>query len=172
MNANEISPKANPRLNRIQKVSRYLRFLVYFSVFLQTYLVLAFFFGWPPLIYNDKLRIVISQHHIYTARAEMPKEILALWLVKMGLLIFCSVILSCLFWLYEKGVLFSAKNVRYLRFIGYYLMIDWAVDYLMQGYLKDMALSSTPIFVGFLIIFIAWIMDEGRKIQEEQELTV
>jgi hypothetical protein len=23
-----------------------------------------------------------------------------------------------------------------------------------------------------LIIFVAWIMDEGRKIQEEQELTV
>jgi hypothetical protein len=25
---------------------------------------------------------------------------------------------------------------------------------------------------GFVIIFAAWIMDEGRKIQEEQELTV
>jgi hypothetical protein len=26
--------------------------------------------------------------------------------------------------------------------------------------------------VGLLIILVAWIMDEGRKIQEEQELTV
>jgi hypothetical protein len=24
-----------------------------------------------------------------------------------------------------------------------------------------------PLFAGFLIFFIAWIMDEGRKIQEE-----
>jgi hypothetical protein len=29
-----------------------------------------------------------------------------------------------------------------------------------------------PLFGGFLIFLIAWIMDEGRKIQEEQELTV
>jgi hypothetical protein len=35
-----------------------------------------------------------------------------------------------------------------------------------------MALSTTPVFVGLLIIFVAWIMDEGRKIQEEQALTV
>jgi hypothetical protein len=35
-----------------------------------------------------------------------------------------------------------------------------------------MDLSLTPVFAGLMIIFIAWIMDEGRKIQEEQELTV
>ena len=42
----------------------------------------------------------------------------------------------------------------------------------MQGLLRDMDLSTTPIFGGLFIIFFAWIMDEGRKIQEEQELTV
>jgi hypothetical protein len=172
MNANEISPKASARLNRIQKVSRYLRFLIYISITLKTYILLAFLFGWPAIIYDDKIRMGISQHHIYISSADMPPEILALWIVKMGLAIFGQVILSCLFWLYEKGILFSAKNVRYIRFIGYYLMIDWVVDYLVQGYLKDMNLSTTPLVVGFLIIFIAWIMDVGRMIQEEQELTV
>jgi hypothetical protein len=29
-----------------------------------------------------------------------------------------------------------------------------------------------PLLAGAVIILIAWIMDEGRKIQEEQELTV
>ena len=29
-----------------------------------------------------------------------------------------------------------------------------------------------PFFIGVIIVLIAWIMDEGRKIQEEQELTV
>jgi len=38
--------------------------------------------------------------------------------------------------------------------------------------LRDMDLSTTPIFGGLFIIFFAWIMDEGRKIQEEQTLTV
>jgi hypothetical protein len=42
----------------------------------------------------------------------------------------------------------------------------------MQATFHDMALSTTPVFIGLLIIFVAWIMDEGRKIQEEQELTV
>jgi hypothetical protein len=172
MNTNEVSPQINDRLNRIKKVSRYLRLLVCIGIILQTYLAVAFIFGWPAFIYNDQVRIVISQHHIYTSRAEMPKEILALWLVKMGLLTFGQVILICLFRLYEKGILFSAKNVLYITFIGYYLIFDWVVDYMLQSALHDMALSSTSIFVGFLVIFIAWIMDEGRKIREEQELTV
>jgi hypothetical protein len=77
-----------------------------------------------------------------------------------------------LFRLYGNGILFSVKNINYIRFQGYYLILNWVVDYQMQGALLDMALSTTPLFVGFLIIFIAWIMDEGRKIQEEQELTV
>jgi len=29
-----------------------------------------------------------------------------------------------------------------------------------------------PFFIGVIIVLIAWIMDEGRKIQEEQALTV
>ena len=35
-------------------------------------------------------------------------------------------------------------------------------------------LSSLPndLLKGLFVIFVAWIMDEGRKIQEEQELTV
>jgi hypothetical protein len=62
--------------------------------------------------------------------------------------------------------------VSCLRFLGYYFIVNWAIDSQIQYSLRDMALSTTPIFVGFFIIFFAWIMDEGRKIQEEQELTV
>jgi hypothetical protein len=172
LRANAAAAKPNyARLYRIQIVSALFRWLMYVGIIFQFYMLLAFLFGWPPP-YRDQLKIVISQHHIYTSPAEMPQEILALWMVKVGLGIFCAVILSCLFRLYEKGILFSAKNTLYLRFLGYYMMIDWAVNYLMQGAERDMQLSTTPVMVGFLIIFIAWIMDEGRKIQEEQELTV
>jgi hypothetical protein len=34
------------------------------------------------------------------------------------------------------------------------------------------AVTSPWIVVGYAIYLVAWIMDEGRKIQEEQELTV
>ena len=172
MSANEISPKTkNARLNRIRNASFFFRILVYISLAVQIYLLLAYFLGWPPP-FHDKLRIVISPSHIYTSPAEMPPEILTLWLVRTGLTICGLAVLSCLFWLYERGILFAAKNVNCIRFFGYVLILEWVVDYLSLGAVHDRNISTMPIFAGLLIIFIAWIMDEGRKIQEEQELTV
>jgi hypothetical protein len=102
----------------------------------------------------------------------MPQAVLAWWSVKMGLTFFCYGVMFSLFRLYQKGILFSAKNVRHIHSLAYYLIANWLVDYQLQSTLHDMDLSTTPLFVGLLIIFVAWIMDEGRKIQEEQELTV
>jgi hypothetical protein len=167
MNANEIAPKTqNARLNRIRNASFLFRILFYISLAAQIYLLLAYLFGWPPP-FHDKLRIIISPSHVYTSPAEMPPEILALWLVRTGLAIWCLVVLSCLFRLYERGIFFAAKNVNYIRFFGYVLIIEWVVDYQLSGTVHDLTLSTMPIFAGLLIIFIAWIMDEGRKIQEE-----
>jgi len=45
-------------------------------------------------------------------------------------------------------------------------------DYQMQAAVREVDWSTNSIFIGLLIIFVSWIMDEGRKIQEEQELTV
>jgi hypothetical protein len=41
-----------------------------------------------------------------------------------------------------------------------------------SGKTISLALDPTQFLLGPFVIFIAWIMDEGRKIQEEQELTV
>ncbi|HEY1664026.1 MAG TPA: DUF2975 domain-containing protein [Verrucomicrobiae bacterium] len=102
----------------------------------------------------------------------MPKTIFWLMVAQQALAFFAMGILLRLFRLYSKGIIFTAKNVNCLRFFGYYLIVDWFINYQIQSLLQDMALSCTPIFVGFIIIFFAWIMDEGRKIREEQELTV
>ena len=159
------------RQTRIKNASLIFQALTWLGLIGGAYWILAFLFGWPAPI-QDKIRIVISQHHIYESPGDMPTTILALWVVKSGLGLFCEGVMLRLFRLYGRGILFSAKNVTCIRFLGWWLMIDWVIDYQMQGMLKDMNLSSTPLFVGFLIIFIAWIMDEGRKIQEEQALTV
>ncbi|MEI9863261.1 MAG: DUF2975 domain-containing protein [Limisphaerales bacterium] len=37
---------------------------------------------------------------------------------------------------------------------------------------RGVEITFGQLVLGLLIILIAWIMDEGRKIQEEQELTV
>lgn len=170
MDPKEISLKANLRLERIKTAGRYFKWLVGFMIVVGVYWFAAFCFGWPFII-QDQVRIVVSTH-VYKTRAEMPLTILVWWIVQTVLSIFCSVVLFNLFRLYEQGILFSAKNVRYIRFLGYYSILSWIVDDQMQSFQKDMALSMGPVFVGLLIIFIAWIMDEGRKIQEEQALTV
>ncbi len=159
------------RLTRISQAIFLFQLAIGICFLLSVYWVLAFLFGWPFFSQNVP-RFVVSPSHIYASPSEMPGNILALALVKAGLNLASAAVLYALFSLYGQGILFSARNVLYIRFQGYYLILSFIVDYLLQSPLHDMALSTTPLFVGLLIIFIAWIMDEGRKIQEEQALTV
>ena len=167
---NTIENRANRRMKRIKKVARAGQLLIGLTLPFSIYLVLAFLFGWHSPA-SDR-RIVISQSHIYSSPSDMPGEIFSLFLVKVALGIAASVVLFALFRLYGKGILFSAKNILLIRFLGYCAVVDWIIDYLMQSTLREMYLSMSPLFIGLMIIFVAWVMDEGRKIQEEQELTV
>jgi Protein of unknown function (DUF2975) len=84
-----------------------------------------------------------------------------------------------LFQQYSRGNLFTTQVVRNIYQIGriYFLIIveKYYLDGLWEKqHLLPLAGSNVaiPLFGVFLIFFTAWIMDEGRKIQEEQELTV
>jgi hypothetical protein len=170
----ESSPKAGlsrqKRLSRVQKASLVFAVCVGVSLLVGVYWLLGFLFGWPGMG-HDGWRMMVA-HHVYASRAEVPPDIFWLLVLRQGLALGAMGVLLRLFWLYWQGILFSAKNVNCIRLLGYWLAVDWFINYQMLGLLRDMNLSSTPLFMGFLIIFIAWIMDEGRKMQEEQELTV
>jgi hypothetical protein len=159
------------RLERIARASWWIQLLMVICFVGMAYTLLAFFMGWP-MFSESKVRIVISQSHIYTAAADMPGEIFWLWLGKMFFWFVAYGVVFSLFGLYRKGQLFTARAVLHIRSLGYFLIINWAFDDQMQSTLRDMNLSTVPILIGLLIIFVSWIMDEGRKIQEEQELTV
>jgi len=159
------------RLKRIATASWWIQLLMGILVVGLACTLLGFFMGWP-IFTESHVRIVISQSHIYTSPADMPGEIFWLWLVQMAFAFVAYGVLFSLFGLFRKGQLFTARTVSHIRSLGYFLIINWAVDHQMQSSLRDMHLSTTPIFFGLLIIFVSWIMDEGRKIQEEQELTV
>ena len=166
------APDNHPRrLARIRNASLVFQIFIGISYLFVLYWVLAFLMGWP-FFAEPKVRIVISHSHIYTAPADMPPIILTLYLLKTALGLWGAAVLFALFRLYGQGILFTARNVRHLRFLGYWLMLGWAIDYQMQSSLRDMDLSTTPVLVGLMILFVAWIMDEGRKLQEEQALTV
>jgi hypothetical protein len=169
--AKDVAQPNVARLQRIQNASRWVQILMILVFLLAGYSLLAFFMGWP-FFSEPRASITVAQHHIYTSPADMPDNIFYLWLVQIAWGGFGYWVVFALFGLYRRGILFSARNVRHIRSLGYYLIVNWAIDYQMQGALRDMVLSTNSLFIGLLIIFVSWIMDEGRKIQEEQELTV
>ena len=165
---------ANPhaaRLQRIRNVSLLGQILMGLFFLLGTYSVLAFLCGWPFLS-QGHIRVPVSHNHIYTSPGEMPGEVFGWWLVQSAAGLGLCVALFALFRLYFKGIFFSVKNIRLIQSLGLALILGSIADYQMQAALRDVDWSTNSVFIGLLIIFLSWIMDEGRKIQEEQELTV
>lgn len=94
-----------------------------------------------------------------------------------------------LFDLYSKGDIFSVNNVRTIRNIGYALLLTQIVNPLYEVLMGvALTLHNPPghrfaaatldqtnigiIFVALIIILISWIMAEGCKLREEQQLTI
>jgi len=76
------------------------------------------------------------------------------------------------------AMLLSAMSEGYLEYRFNFAQLNWlgALQLLIAPISRDMSGNNDIGFmqpvIGILIVFIAWIMDEGRKIREEQELTV
>ncbi len=94
-----------------------------------------------------------------------------------------------LFRLYERSEIFSLNNVKYMRHIGYGLLLGQIIQPFYQvvmGFILTMnnppghrmatiTLDQTNVGIlltALLVILISWIMTEGCKLREEQQLTV
>jgi hypothetical protein len=183
MNANEISPKANFRLNRIKIVSR-----------LAKWIVRLFFLGAVVFFF---VSILPSPQQNFSARGFLIfgyQIILCVWYWK----------LAQLFQFYESGQIFAGKTIHCIKMLGAIWIAGWLL--LTAWHFSPLPTmpvqAATPVgahvvktgehryrfgfvsfdfgtgidfgqlFGGIVILLGAWIMDEGRKIQEEQELTV
>jgi heme/copper-type cytochrome/quinol oxidase subunit 4 len=97
--------------------------------------------------------------------------------------------LEGLFLLYEKGLIFTEQHVRYFRSLGRTLIVWVGCDVVRNSLLSMvLTLDKAPgqriitvglgsadfaaIFVGIVVLIISWVMDEGRKIQEDQALII
>jgi hypothetical protein len=172
MNANGISLKANPRLKRIQFVS---------GIFRSIFFAIALLCGFAGMIALPLLFLHNSSKAglIASSIAQWTAAILSWYCYK-------------LFALYSHGDLFTGKIVSAIRRVGYAYFIVTVVGCICEtiafhsfkaispppatdsgpGWVSTFFVAAGGILPAFLIIFIAWVMDEGRKIQEEQELTV
>jgi hypothetical protein len=166
MNANEIAPKTNPRLKRIKYMSRFLKILL-----------LLYFVLIGLLFILAKKNMVVPPP---SEQSEKAKVYQALFysLNLLGVISFYRLLN-----LYEKGVIFSAENASQIRRLGYLVMAYGLLKSCSPIFLLNEGIFTIPttlinflfspwLFTGCFIIIITWIMDEGRKIQEEQELTV
>jgi hypothetical protein len=175
MNANEISLKVNSLLSQIQKISTFLRVIFFAS---------AVIFGFIGILGCG-----------ITVAGVRPSLSFYLNLSSLGHAVECWFAYK-LFSCYVRGDLFSPNAVRYIRWIGIISLLMGIGNIfnaihvqLLNGWFQHV--HSSPRIVqlilypqtvlfhlvhnlvsGFVILFIAWIMDEGRKIREEQELTV
>jgi hypothetical protein len=94
-----------------------------------------------------------------------------------------------LFGLYAAGEIFSVRNVRCIRFLGYAIIARQAVDPLFQALLSaaltlhnpegqrviSVGLSDTNVtelVIGFVILLVSWVMDEGRRLKDEEALVI
>jgi hypothetical protein len=203
MNANEISPKANVRLNRIKIVSRIVR-IPMLAMFI--YLILIGIIqvkqtgsGLFQLLAALSTGVPIYVHSLALIGGLIEDPgiaiISAVWFWK----------LAKLFHFYERGLIFASETVRCIKFLGLLCAAQWILEvihhFLFVHYLfplsqstlppkvaaniRDVSFNNTAFFTlpiwninfglllaGIIIVLIACIMDEGRKIQEEQELTV
>lgn len=90
---------------------------------------------------------------------------------------------------YQEGQIFSLSNVSYYRRLGYsvfaWVICDKIVDALIsiiltyQNAIGDRQIvirfgsaDFAALAIGGLVILIAWIMNEGHKLNEEQALTI
>lgn len=94
-----------------------------------------------------------------------------------------------LFKLYERAEIFSLANVNYLKKIGYALLIQQFARIICNGFLSMIltwhnpaghrvavltiaTVEITAILTAVLVILISWIMAEGCRLREEQQLTI
>jgi hypothetical protein len=183
MNATDPISKASLRLNRIKIISRTLKvlFLFYLLGVVWCELPWAVVVNWWPQASYSKI-------------SDTP----LLSLFELGVFAGLALMLIITFWqllsLYETGTVFSPRTVQLLGRFGclafvfglaraFVPAINWgwrewwatcsyAVFWKFFLFVVLGLISSPWIIGGVLIFMISRIMDEGQKLQEEQELTV
>jgi hypothetical protein len=94
-----------------------------------------------------------------------------------------------LFHLYENGLIFTELNVRSFRSLGRTLIVWVACSVARNSLLSIVLTLNNPpgrrvitlglssadfsgVFVGIVVVTISWVMDEARKITEDQALII
>jgi len=110
-------------------------------------------------------------------------------MVPTGIMMGVCILLTRLFSLYAKGIIFESANVSLIKKIAYLLLVKAAIGPIYQGaitaawtvnnpagqrmfQLTTQTINFTGIITVLTILVVAWVMGEGQKLQQQQQLTV
>jgi len=177
----------NENIDRIQRVSRKFRLLFSALIFCIPITILMYwlFFNHLPIGFKAELPVVVNQ--------ALPfKTLLLAFLVSLipaSVAIYGIINLKELFKLYEKATVFSERNVRCFRRLGYTL-IYWVVANLIFVILMSTVLTFNnsqgermmvaqfgisdfgTLIIGAVVVLVSWVMNEASKLEDEQAHTV
>jgi hypothetical protein len=109
-------------------------------------------------------------------------------MIPLSVVVYGLLRLRELFRLYENEMIFTEKNVSCFRRLAWALIVWVECDVIKTALLSLVLTMDSPvghigmlkittphlacILVGIVILIIAWVMDEARKIQEDQTLFI
>lgn len=195
-------------MNRFKNVSLFFR-LVFQIIFIALPILLIMSWIVAPdelillagFIKINAIPATYSGMHTFTAQGIPEKAILhtlsigekslgcLVSMIPMMVEMFILYYLIKLFKLYENGDIFSLHHVRYIRNIGYALLIGQLIEPFYQFVMGAVLTLHNPphhryaaitldqtnigiLLTALLVILISWIMAEGCKLHEEQQLTI
>jgi hypothetical protein len=181
-------------MNKIRRVSFFFRM---FFIALFPLVPLIEVLGWmkapqPMTLLLWRLDVIPASYQAQVATVlAMHTKVLALMvsLLPAAMILLVLSFLIKLFKLYERGEIFSSSNVRIIRNIGYTLLASQFVYPVYEAALGIvLTWHNLPghrmfmvsfgqnnvgmLLVALLVILISWIMAEGCKLREEQQLTI
>lgn len=180
-----MNPELQARMRRIQKVSRVVsvicKVLMGLAFFLFLVGVVVIFSGIDGGFF--KLEGIEIRANQLTVGGRV---ILALFAGFAGTVLFKGLYhLSTLFGNYSRGEIFTKDSVAQLRRLGYVALLAAGVKISAfpvavililthKPYMASVSLAVpfTQLITGGLVILISWIMDTGRLLREENELTI
>jgi len=163
-----------PRFRRIQIVAKIFRFLCQLAMVVLVACALMTIFN------PDEMRGGLGDFRVEKLKSEylwLKRPLVFLLLTLLATFVWLS---YRLFTLYSRGILFSDANVRYIKALGWWMIGAWALSILVQllHFLFDVEHFVFKFTVdgnflgGLLVLLLAWIMEESKKLQDDQALTV
>jgi len=199
MNSKETLQQAGRRLNQIKLVSRAAKFLALgFLIFMgcNSVLILFSYVPNPSELFGFSKSVSRVEIQPPDAWAFCRFVVMLGFQVTLGVWYWK---LSRLFHFYEQGVIFAADPICCIKVLGALFCVGgifntvWRMLPKLPPWAPPPGVTVTTgsvyrlgffhcdfgtgidfglLLAGATIVLVAWIMDEGRKIQEEQELTV